>query len=173
MPAVAAAKQNRMAMNMGGEGDTHTSMPKTTDKVREISRVFSRPNLRKGQTIMETFYTRTFSQTHDWLIIVISTSFLDFFFLHHHDISHTIQYYRHINAQPAKHNVIRSFVFLQCFSPVSNISKAQAAYEDTQYEAHFLHWDQPILRAHQIPLPRQKPCRQEVRKWQFHDKRIW
>lgn len=58
---MAAAKQNRMAMNMGGEADTHTSMPKTTDKVREISRVFSRPNLRKGQTIKETFYTRTFS----------------------------------------------------------------------------------------------------------------
>lgn len=36
--------------------------------------------------------------------------------------------------------------------PVSGIAQAQTAGQDAQDEAHLLHWDQPVLTTHQIPL---------------------
>lgn len=37
--------QKRMAMKTEGYGETHTSTPNPTDRVREISRVLDLPNL--------------------------------------------------------------------------------------------------------------------------------
>ncbi len=36
--------------------------------------------------------------------------------------------------------------------PVSGIAQAETASQDAQDEAHLLHWDQPVLSTHQIPL---------------------
>ena len=36
--------------------------------------------------------------------------------------------------------------------PVGSIAQAQTASQDTQDETHLLHWDQPVLTTHQIPL---------------------
>lgn len=36
--------------------------------------------------------------------------------------------------------------------PVSGIPQAEAASQDAQDETHLLHWDQPVLTTHQIPL---------------------
>lgn len=40
--------------------------------------------------------------------------------------------------------------------PVSSIAQTQTASQDAQDETHFLHWDQPVLTTHQIPLCRTK-----------------
>lgn len=47
-PALAAAKQKRMKIKMEGYGETHTSTPNTTDRVREISRVLDLPSLKRN-----------------------------------------------------------------------------------------------------------------------------
>lgn len=47
-PALAAAKQKRMTMKMEGYGETQTSTPNTTDRVREVSRVLDLPSLQRN-----------------------------------------------------------------------------------------------------------------------------
>lgn len=47
-PALAAAKQKRMTIKMEGYGETHTSTPNTTDRVREVSRVLDLPSLKRN-----------------------------------------------------------------------------------------------------------------------------
>ena len=38
--------------------------------------------------------------------------------------------------------------------PVGGIAKTETASQDAQDETHLLHWDQPVLTTHQIPLDR-------------------
>lgn len=40
--------------------------------------------------------------------------------------------------------------------PVSGVAQAEAASQDAQDETHLLHWDQPVLTTHQIPLWRER-----------------
>lgn len=40
--------------------------------------------------------------------------------------------------------------------PVSGIAQAETASQDAQDETHLLHWDQPVLTTHQIPLWRER-----------------
>lgn len=47
-PALAAARQKRMTMKMEGYGETQTSTPNTTDRVREVSRVLDLPSLQRN-----------------------------------------------------------------------------------------------------------------------------
>lgn len=39
-----------------------------------------------------------------------------------------------------------------CVLPVSCIAQAEAAGQDAQDETHLLHWDHPVVVAHQVPL---------------------
>ncbi|KAA8580932.1 hypothetical protein FQN60_013890 [Etheostoma spectabile] len=84
-------------MKMEGYGETHTSTPNTTDRVRQVSRVLDLPSLQENRDTVCT----------------------------EHHLTHT---------------------------SLHLIAQAETASQDAQDETHFLHWNQPVLSTHQVPL---------------------